>query len=173
MNAKRRREINRFAGEMRQALELDVPVDIQRAVERLGGTVVEADRAVEASVQKRDDSFLITVRTDSVDTRRRFSIAHELGHLFLHMGYLAADGRWDRIDAYCDSPLHRFGHSEEECDADEFASAFLMPDAEFRKEVAANTTEQRNVHLRPIAERFAVSIEAARVRGRQLGLLDG
>jgi Zn-dependent peptidase ImmA (M78 family) len=31
---------------------------------------------------------------DKARARRNFSVAHELGHLFLHMGYIVSPEKW-------------------------------------------------------------------------------
>jgi Zn-dependent peptidase ImmA (M78 family) len=101
--------------------------------------------------------------------RDRFSIAHELGHLFLHMGYLVDAAAWNRIDEYRDSPMFRHGHSEEELEAHEFAASFLMPALDF-KGVAKRNYVANSYDVSSIARVFDVSVPAARNRGRWLGM---
>lgn len=171
MDSTRRAEIRDLAERIRVALDLDVPVDVDSAVARLGGKVETAPgpSPVEAQIRKSGGSFLIELSDDSDSVRKRFSLAHELGHLFLHMGYLIDDNRWNSIDEYVDSPMQRFGHSEEEFEAHEFAGAFLMPELEFRN-IAASHLSGDSYQILPIARHFNVSVLAARTRGRWLGL---
>lgn len=161
-----------MAGQIRRALELDVtPFPVDTAVERLGGRIeVSASPEAEALVKKEGDSFVIALAAQP-ETRRRFSVAHELGHLFLHMGYLIEPEKWAAIDEYRDAPKYRYGFSEEEYEAHEFAAALLMPAEAFRARVAALSKGDRTP-LRPIAEEFQVSLDAARVRGQWLGLFE-
>ena len=96
-------------------------------------------------------------------------IAHELGHLFLHMGYLVNPDKWNAIDEYYDSPKYRQGYSEEEYEANQFAGAFLMPEKEYRQFVIEYSKDNRiNVNL--IANHFNVSFDAALTRGKWLGI---
>lgn len=173
MHLRRRREINRIAEKVRAALELDeIPFPVDDAVDRLGGTVEDTSGDdFEAMVQKRgDDSFRIVV-SEQGENRRRFCIAHEIGHLFLHMGYIVDPEKWDGIDEYKDSPKYRFGFSEEEYEAHEFAAALLMPETEFRKVVKKNT-KGNQVNLEPVASHFKVSTQAAKIRGQWLGMFE-
>ena len=170
MDGRRRREIGELADGVREALKLSVPVDVDRAVELLGGNfnLIDPNEA-EAYVEKQGDSFVIGISQAVAPTRRRFSIAHELGHLFLHMGYLMDENKWAHIGRYEESIKYRFGYSEEEYEAHEFAGAFLMPEAEFR-DVAVSYRRDNKYQVARIAEYFGVSLEAASTRGRWLQL---
>jgi Zn-dependent peptidase ImmA (M78 family) len=171
MQQGRRQEINRLAEKIRSALELnEVPFPVEEAVKRLGGRVEIQTTSVDAFVKKEGDSFLVGLR-EQPETRRRFSVAHELGHLFLHMGYIIDLQKWGKIDEYKDSPKYRYGFTEEEYEAHEFAAALLMPTVEFRARVQG-AIQNGQVRLAPIAEYFNVSIHAARVRGQWLGLFE-
>ena len=54
-------------------------------------------------------------------------------------------------------------------DADEFAGAFLMPEAEFVK-IASEHADSHSERLKKLSEYFNVSGKAAFTRGRKLGL---
>ncbi len=94
--------------------------------------------------------------------RDRFTIAHELGHLFLHYPQFKASNpsipmkatRW--VDA-SDPEQQRA-----EWEANWFAAAFLMPGGAF-------SACWRGV-VRDAASRFAVSTQAAEIRAKDLGL---
>lgn len=170
MRQSRREHINRLAESIRTACELGTPVDVHAAVRRLGGELVEEDDAdFEAKIERVGTGFRISLGPQPHEQRRRFSVAHELGHLFLHMGYLIDESKWQKVGAYTDSVYYRFGYNTEEFEANEFAAALLMPRAEFAQ-IAQRY--QRGGAFRPqsIADHFAVSAEAAVNRGRWLGL---
>lgn len=170
MQRSRRAEINALAIKVRQALDLDhSPFPVEEAVERLGGRIVQQD-GPEAYIQKEGSAFVIGL-ADQPPARKRFSIAHELGHLFLHMGYLIDTDRWSAIDEYRDSPKYRYGFSDEEYEAHEFAGALLMPEDEFRS-IVRQFSQDARTPLQPIVERFDVSADAARTRGQWLGLFE-
>lgn len=170
----KRQSINKLADQIRTRLEIEVPADLDSLVARLAGKVEivpsEELNEMEAAVEKTGDrAFVIRISDETPAMRRRFSIAHELGHLFLHMGYLVNPGLWAKTDAYRDSVRYRFGYTEEELEANEFAAALLMPSAEFRRIAELNCALGR-YQVQPIAERFKVSTNAAKVRGQWLGL---
>lgn len=161
-----------MAEKVRKALDLlDVPFPVEDAIARLGGTVegMTADQG-EALIRKSGDAFVIQI-AELPERRRRFSLAHELGHLFLHMGFIIDPSRWESIDQYRDSPKHRYGFSEEEYEAHEFAAALLMPETEFRSAVRTHTADGRT-DLKPVADHFEVSVHAARTRGQWLGIFE-
>lgn len=171
MERSRRLEINDLALKVRRALDLDkTPFLVDEAVTRLGGSIVSIQSDADAFVRKEGDAFVIGL-AEQPPTRRRFSIAHELGHLFLHMGYLIDKSRWESIKEYQDSPKFRYGFSEEEYEAHEFAGSILMPADEFRAAVRELSNDGRTP-LGPLAAKFEVSPDAARTRGQWLGLFE-
>ncbi|PZF28211.1 hypothetical protein DEJ35_12700 [Curtobacterium sp. MCPF17_051] len=88
---------------------------------------------------------IILVSTHAPGDRQRFTLAHELGHAVLH------DGAGDN----------------QEAEADQFASAFLLPSAMARTELQ-NPTLSTLVALKA---RWGMSIAALGRRARDLGLM--
>lgn len=170
MQQSRRQQINELAETILATCDLTVPVDLPTAVQRLRGKLeFVADADFEAKIEKTRTGFKITLPEYGYTTRDRFSIAHELGHLFLHMGYLMDNDRWNSIEDYTDSVYYRQGFSLEELEANEFAGAFLMPRDEFTK-VARQHQTGNSFNVSAIADYFRVSPIAAATRGRFLGL---
>lgn len=176
MNSRKRQEINSFAEKIRLILRVNTPVDIYKVVKKLKGEITYEDHADgrEAKIEKINEDnleFRVTLPHHTAELRDRFTIAHELGHLFLHMGYLVNKEKWEDTPEYQDSAYYRSGHSQEEYEANEFAAAFLMPQNEFIK-VSKQYLEHGKYDVSEIADHFGVSVEAARTRGRFLGLFD-
>lgn len=174
MTSSRRKQINQLADVIRNACGVSVPAteaDLKKMVAVLGGTYHEkSDLDVEAMIEKTSlTSFAITLSEDFMPTRRKFSVAHELGHLFLHMGFLTNMSKWKETQLFQDSARYRLGRSEEEFEANEFAAALLMPKSEFER-VAIEKSIGENYQVDEIAEHFQVSLQAALTRGRWLGL---
>lgn len=174
MNPTKRRWINKQAEAIHNALELSIPVDMQGAVAKLEGKlefVSDLEAGVDGRIQKDgENSFVIHIPITQYGTRQRFSIAHELGHLFLHMGFLIQPEKWRQEGEYVDSIYHRYGHSIEEYEANEFAAAFLMPAELFDRVAEKHTNEKGFTQLPEVARYFNVSKEAVRNRGRWLGI---
>lgn len=172
MNPTKRKEINSLAETIRDGLDLKTPVDVEAAVSRLGGELCEEsalEGKMEALVRKTGERFQIVLCADKPATRKRFSIAHEMGHLFLHMGYLLNPDTWREAQDYQDAVYFRFGYGTEEAEANEFAAAFLMPESEFGKMVERHTKDGR-CSVQAIADHFNTSKDAVLTRGRLLGL---
>lgn len=99
--------------------------------------------------------FTIRLMWSDGPLRHRFTIAHELGHYFLH----SRQGKIPLV-AGRDGTSRRV-----EWEANWFAAAFLMPEAAFRE--AARIHENDPLRL---AGQFLVSLEAAMVRLETLGI---
>jgi Zn-dependent peptidase ImmA (M78 family) len=133
-------------------------VDVRGLVRQLRGTVSASD-GFESLTINHDGSFTIFVPLTTSPLRDNFTIAHELGHYFLH--FLIPFERGDDPDRH----FQRGGSSRLETQANVFAAALLMPEAEFRK---AYRNLQGDVYA--IASHFNVSSAAARVRASSLRL---
>jgi Zn-dependent peptidase ImmA (M78 family) len=104
--------------------------------------------------------------------RRRFTIAHELGHYFLHreQSSLFVDKmfRAYRTSATTAHPEHQRLEQE----ANSFAAAILMPTALIKKEIASAKIDFGNEDgMRELAKQFDVSTIAMHYRLTNLGLL--
>jgi Zn-dependent peptidase ImmA (M78 family) len=104
--------------------------------------------------------------------RRRFTIAHELGHWCLHCGdrhdpqARAVAPVWCRpADIGGEAPRLRTS-ARIEADANRFAAALLMPEKLVRDQAAA-----ARLSIPLLAHRFGVSMPAMQVRLDSLGLL--
>ena len=95
----------------------------------------------------------ILVNAQEPELRKRFTIAHELGHIVLH-----GEGQ-NYIDYRTISPIAEHAQNPgKETEANNFAAALLMPETKFR--------EIFNLHknYQAIAKYFDVSPDAARLR---------
>ena len=99
--------------------------------------------------------------------RKTFTIAHELGHLFLHMGFIIDRNLWQTQN---ETVYRRFGTSEQEYQANEFAASLLMPQVAYKR-VLDQYSENNMVDMSKVAKHFNVSMAAAINRGRFLGYL--
>ncbi|MCI9162180.1 MAG: ImmA/IrrE family metallo-endopeptidase [Lachnospiraceae bacterium] len=168
MDKSTRMMINSLTEDILKSFHIEVPIgDMDELIGRLGGNIQADSSYSDGAVEKVGNSFRILVSPFQDERRRRFTIAHELGHLFLHMGYMTNQELWERQD---ESRYHRSGNSEKEYQANEFAAAFLMPRDEYWKALNRNTVGDK-VDTSKIAEYFNVSVEAASNRGKFLGYL--
>lgn len=165
MNKFEKTIVNTMTEDILKIFHISVPIeDINAVVKQLGGTVVQGSSS---SVQRNGDGFKIIVRPFKDENQRKFAIANELGHLFLHMGYKIDDRIWNKQK---DKTDYRVNHVSEEWVANEFESAFLMPKTKY-KEIMDQYTLDTYVDTKKIADYFGVSVSAASSRGQSLGYL--
>lgn len=119
---------------------------------------------------KQESHDFSRVECQQDDEIRNFTVAHELGHLFLHMGYLIGKDTWNQQSN--SHQFTRFGTNEQEHQANEFATALLMPQKEFKEKIDEYSSGNI-VNMAQVANYFHVSISAAINHGRFLGYLQG
>lgn len=151
-----KRDIEEYAQRVASAIHFEIGSDLKLAVERLGGRVsyVALDEMMnqDGSIfvhQEADFDIILPQYTSP--KRDRFTIAHELGHYFLH-------SRQGEVPIVA----YRQGSSRIEWEANWFAAALLMPAEEFRE--ACLELEVTSA----VANRFGVSEDAAEVRRKAL-----
>lgn len=133
----------------------DGRADVHQLVADLGGWV-ETRAGGESLKVDRTGKFAIFLPQFTSQMRDRFTIAHELGHYFLHYRYPKLDG--PKVYA-------RGGRNRAETEANVFAAALLMPAAPFEQKWSSYHRDAWKV-----AGHFGVSPAAARVRAEVLGL---
>lgn len=173
--AEARRTIEEIAHKLYQRAGLNRGFDIKQVVERLGGRII-LDKSMasfmnefDAKIEKSKDNkalFDITVSAYHTEPCLRVSIAHEIGHLLLHMVSMA--GEEDKV-IISNEIYNKGDYGVREWEANEFAEAFLMPHDEFIQ-VAEETSTEDYYQLKEIAEVFQVPIEEVKARGVKIGL---
>lgn len=163
--------INNLTQDIINIYNIQIPIiNIDEVVIRLGGHIEESfamNNMSDGSIQKQDDGFIIFVSPFQSAERRTFTIAHELGHLFLHMGYQINGELWEKSDNLV---FYEYINPEKELEANEFASALLMPKNKY-KEIMDKNTIGNVVKTKKIANFFGVSVSEALNRGISLGYL--
>lgn len=150
-----------------------VPVDLITLANREGIKVHNAkfsDEGISGMLAKRGSATTMLINQSDPPNRKRFSIAHELGHHFLH---LLEDGEFvdNEVDLFrftepSESNSPEYEHRRMEVQANQFAAALLMP-ARLVEEVFQEVTKD----LSELARYFKVSEEAMGYRLNQLGLV--
>lgn len=104
-----------------------------------------------AKVRRKDraDARVIVIKKSAWSDRKRFSLAHELGHMVM-------------------APV---GKIDEEKAAHRFASAFLIPADSLRGEVGASRSTISIQELLALKERFGASMQAIVYRCKDLGII--
>lgn len=141
-----------------------IPVDVIMLANNNDIKVFEANlpKEVSGAIRYNNEAYEILVNENDVDTRKRFTIAHELGHYFLHLDMLKKSDV--HIDILYRTELKNDDEREREKEADYFAGALLMNRTLLKRLRSNNDIEK-------LAELFEVSISAMTVRLDVLSIL--
>lgn len=131
------------------------PLDVSELVAALGISVAKTplDDRISGFLQRSGDGWLIGVNSLHHPNRQRFTLAHELGHYFLHRdkGPFEDELLFRKDNQF--NPLER--------EANEFAALLLMPPIEFGRAI-------RHDNIETVARRFGVSKQAAEYRRQNI-----
>ncbi|MBQ8559668.1 MAG: ImmA/IrrE family metallo-endopeptidase [Tyzzerella sp.] len=166
--------ISEVADVVRDTLALKTPITLEeliRAIEELGGRCipgVKEEMGIEAQISTPSEEhseyrFTIQYLEGKPAKRILFSIAHEVGHLVLHL--LGENGTLLQDETFARG-MHT---TQKELEANEFAAALLMPAEEFILKCEEMVSGNK-ISITKVAECFNVSVQAATVRGNVLGL---
>ena len=134
------------------------PVSLLDVVSALNLELVQKTRdpfTCEAALEPLGDGHAIVLGGCTDERRRRFTIAHEIGHFVLHPERLRPE-RGGGVNA---------AWQAQEREADQFAAELLMPEDLVRQAVV-----EQGADASRLADRFDVSLAAMRTRLRHLGL---
>lgn len=147
------------------------PVDIVKLAEKCGAVVAYENFGDEISglVFRKGEKFVIGVNGEQSESRKRFTVAHELGHILLH----------DLPDVHIDRNFTVMFRSSEsslaknvlEIEANAFAAELLMPEAFLLKDlrnVSLDIEDGRQVD--ELANKYNVSSQAMTYRLQNLSL---
>lgn len=142
--------------------ELDTfPLDLLGVADKFGIRIeriaLEDDLSGILYKEKESNSWVMQINEDHHPNRQRYTIAHELGHFCLHRHLK---------QRFEDKIFFRGGEANKpEWQANDFASAILMPEDKFREMVRSGVSK---VEL--LAKEFKVSTLALRIRAKNLGI---
>ena len=166
-------KIRNITNWLRTEYNLTIPIDVEALANGIGATIKKDDLGEVSlsgfAVQKHGKKFIGVNNTES-DVRQRFTIAHELGHLFLHKD---SSVNYDQGGMM----LFRDEHSSEgsdlkEVEANRFAAELLMPAETLRKDVSSEKTfdlingddTTRAKVIKKLASKYNVSEQAMSIR---------
>ena len=136
------------------------PVSLRDVISALNLELVQNTRepfACEAALEPLGDGHAIVLQGGGDERRRRFTIAHEIGHFVLHP---------QRRRSERGGLVNEAGRVLER-EADLFAAELLMPEDLVREAV-----REHGVDARRLADRFEVSQRAMQTRLQRLGLAE-
>lgn len=151
------------------------PFDPAAVANHFGALVIEqpADSSESGFCLRQDGHNIIGVNSNHHQNRRRFTVAHEVGHLLLHQGRALTVDKVVRIRYR--NEVSSMATDLEEIQANAFAAALLMPESHVRHEVPqllnAGNSEASIVEI--LSSRYGVSTQAMSYRLLNLGIFLG
>jgi len=139
----------------------EAPIEsVTAAIEDAGGVVVELDTPATGSPTGFDGlsgwvagaTPVVVVASSATDDRRRFSLAHELGHLCMDVGECTS------------KDAEKFAHR--------FAAAFLVPPETARRELGHRRLRLDLRELSMLKLKHGLSMQAWVYRATDLGIID-
>jgi hypothetical protein len=126
------------------------PTDLASVAERVGVSGWQAENLPVAGELRRDgDAFVIAYASGMPVGRRRFTIAHELGHAFFESTGPGCPRVGEELERICDR----------------FAAALLLPAAQLNEDLADWSPR----HAIELAKRYEVSLSALLLRAGEVG----
>lgn len=166
-------KIEKVAEQVRKQWNLGIgPIDNFQYVLESHGIIVTSSRNVASEIdafsqrvwlgkgRKQGYVFIIALALGEKPIERlRFDMAHELGHILLHP--------WEDSN----EDLDKGSFKARENQANMFASALLLPERAFTRDIVAYATEID--YYRHLKKKWHVSMQAMMYRARQLGIITG
>ena len=161
-----------------QRIGSNMPVDLDAVLSLYPITVVlrEMEDDVSGMLVVKSGRGIIGVNCGHALTRRRFTIAHELGHFLLHLPRVTGTTPAVWVDA---GPVlfrdrrSADGTDIQEIEANAFAAELLMPEEAMRERLRRVSVDIQNSEaVKRMAHEFLVSEAALTVRLTRLGLLN-
>lgn len=146
------------------------PVPVEKIAENLGLEIrcapLQGD--LYGALIRSDHEMYIGVNSLNHPNRRRFTIAHELGHFVLHKGIKVHIDKGFRVNWRDDESSQAV--SDEEMEANRFAAEILMPIQFLTRDIEAlRGVGQETVTL--LARKYRVSSQAMKIRLGNFGYI--
>ena len=152
------------------------PVDVKQVANHLKLRVVDLELGTDVSglLISNGETTVIAVQKDDYRTRKRFTIAHEIGHFCLRHQF--EPGEHVHVDrGHAITPRNSrssTGVDIKEIEANQFAACLLMPSKLLLGRIKGLGVKQlRDDHVSLLAKEFDVSEQAMTIRLSTLGFL--
>lgn len=150
-----------------------LPIDIEQISRSIGLNVVEYpfQEDISGVLVINEKGATIGYNANESSVRRRFSIAHELGHFILHSEKNATGMFMDRLLFRKNITTYSTKEESIEREANFFAANLLMPEELVVSEVnKLNPNRDDDENIKLLAKKFDVSVSAMTYRLVNLGM---
>lgn len=156
-----KQDVEDFAEKVAKTFNLEIGGSLEQLVAGLGGSIVYGgleDKEVNggAIVARSANDFTIFLSNLTAPIRDRFTIAHELGHLFLHLPAILQNDPDAVMRATRLVDQNNKDQQRAEWEANWFAAGLLMPESAMRR--------YKDQGVEYISARFNVSKQSAEIR---------
>jgi Zn-dependent peptidase ImmA (M78 family) len=164
------REAETKARAARRGLTSILPVPLEQIARREGIKIELAPLDDELSGMSfiKNGVAVIVLNLNHHPNRRRFTLAHEIGHHILHKLYLTNNVHVDKIVLNRDVVSSQ-GLDIKEMEANAFAAELLMPESELRRYHTVDLNDDE--FLYELAKKLKVSVTALVYRLINLGMM--
>jgi len=152
------------------------PIDVERVAKHLHLKIAYAELGEDVSglLISKGDKTAIAIQDSDPPNRKRFTIAHEIGHFYLRHQF--EPGEHVHVDhGHVITPRNSrssTGVDPKEIEANQFAACLLMPTKLLEARIKAlRTSSLRDSHVTYLANEFEVSEQAMTIRLSTLGHL--
>lgn len=143
---------------------ISAPVNVEEIAERCNVQVRRASaKNISGLLYRKDGVAFMAINSEEPIVRQRFTIAHELGHFFLHHAK-------DTFIEYRDNKK-KVVRGFKEVEANSFAASLLMPQDFLKRDVGANKHALSEDDVKSLANKYKVSEIAMTYRLTHLNLL--
>jgi Zn-dependent peptidase ImmA (M78 family) len=156
-----------YAKALHRKYNSTVPVDVYAIAEGEGVFVeeVELEPNVSGFLILKEDEVVIGVNKSHHPFRKRFTIAHELGHHLIHGPKAASNVMTEEGEfVYFRDNTSESGEVEQEREANQFAADLLMPRDLLKTLVPTKIKMTDETSIRKLAVKFDVSFTAMSIR---------
>jgi len=165
------------AAETLANLDVDrAPIDVERVARRLGMDVVEVDLGPDVSglLVTVGEKAKICVHEGHHRNRKRFTIAHEIGHYVLKHQFGTEHVHVDKGSSVFinhRNPKSSEGIDPKEIEANQFAACLLMPTGLIQDAVKRDKLPLAEERVSSLAKAFQVSEQSMTIRLTTLGMI--
>lgn len=147
--------VRKLARKIFKKEKLNIPVDIQSLVRKYANLICEDIPFADAICYGIESKPTIIYNPDTIETRFRFTLAHELGHIKIpwHVGMVSCHTDEEEIDEY--------EYNQIETQANVFASELLIPSDWLKEEIRNKKLNRLNEIIEHVSHTANVSLQAS------------
>lgn len=152
------------------------PIDVKELAKKEGCklTQFEGQNDISGMLKRFDKKNVIAYNDSHPETRKRFTIAHEIGHLICHYDRDVFVDKTQRVNFR--NARSGLAIDQQEIEANAFAASLLMPKNLIEQEasslISGGMVTQVDELIEKLADTFQVSSQAMEYRLKNLGIID-